>query len=63
MWTRAAVVSLEKLPTANGDAGFYRSKLTTARFYMERVLPQAGGLLAAIKSGKAAMMEMSEAAF
>ena len=63
MWARAAVVSLEKLPAANGDAGFYRSKLTTARFYMERVLPQAGGLLVAIKSGKAAMMEMNEAAF
>jgi hypothetical protein len=29
----------------------------------ERILPQVGGLLAAIKSGKATMMEMEEAAF
>ncbi len=63
MWARAAVVALERRPSANGDAGFYDAKLTTARFYMERVLPQAGGLLAAIKSGKSAIMGMDEAMF
>ena len=63
MWARSAVIALEKLPTAGPDTGFYKSKLTTARFYMERVLPQVAGLLTAIKSGKAAMMEMDEAAF
>lgn len=63
MWARSAVIAAEKLPTAGPDAPFYKSKLTTARFYMERILPQAGALLVAIKSGKAAMMEMDEAAF
>ena len=63
MWARAAVVAVEKLPAADGDAAFYDAKLTTARFYMERVLPQVGGLLVAIKSGKGAMMKMDEAAF
>jgi alkylation response protein AidB-like acyl-CoA dehydrogenase len=63
MWTRTAVIAVEKLSQSSEDAAFYKSKLTTARFYMERVLPQVGGLLAAIKSGKAAMMEMDEAAF
>ncbi len=63
MWARMAKLSLEKLPTANGDAGFYGAKLTTARFYMERVLPQVGGLLVSIKAGKAAMMSFDEAAF
>jgi len=63
MWARTAVVALEKLPNANGDAGFYQGKLTTARFYMERILPQTGGLYAAIKSGKESMMAMPEAAF
>ncbi len=63
MWARAAQVALEKLPVADGDAQFYRDKLTTARFYMERVLPQVGALYAAIKSGKAAMMQLDEAAF
>ena len=63
MWARMAVLAAEKLPAANGDAGFYAAKLATARFFMERVLPQAGALLAAIKSGKSAMMALEEAAF
>jgi len=61
MWARSAVIAVDKL--ADGDDAFYKAKLTTARFYMERVLPQVGGLLVAIKAGKAAMMEMDEAAF
>ena len=63
MWVRMAVLAAEKLPAADGDAGFYAAKLTTARFYMERILPQAGSLYAAIKSGKAAMMALDDAAF
>jgi alkylation response protein AidB-like acyl-CoA dehydrogenase len=63
MWARSAIIAVEKLAVPGNDAGFYKAKLTTARFYMERVLPQVGGLLVAIKSGKAAMMAMEEAAF
>jgi alkylation response protein AidB-like acyl-CoA dehydrogenase len=63
MWARAARVALEKLPHADGEAGFYRNKLTTAQFYMERVLPQTGALYLAIKSGKASMMAFDEAEF
>ncbi len=63
MWARMAQVAAARLPAANGDAGFYRAKLTTAQFYMERVLPQAGALLVSIKAGKGAMMAMEDAAF
>jgi alkylation response protein AidB-like acyl-CoA dehydrogenase len=63
MWARSAVIAVDKLGRGDGDAAFYKAKLTTARFYMERVLPQVGGLLVAIKAGKGAMMEMDEAAF
>jgi hypothetical protein len=63
MWARMAVLAAEKLPAANSDAGFYAAKLATARFYMERILPQAGALYLAIKSGKDAMMALEEAAF
>jgi alkylation response protein AidB-like acyl-CoA dehydrogenase len=63
MWVRSAVIAVEKLAGPDADAGFYKAKLTTARFYMERILPQVGGLLVAIKAGKGAMMEMDEAAF
>ncbi|WP_428491892.1 acyl-CoA dehydrogenase C-terminal domain-containing protein [Rhodopila sp.] len=63
MWLRSAVIAVEKLRGPGTDAAFYKAKLITARFYVERILPQVGGLLAAIKSGKGAMMAMQEAAF
>ncbi|MBX5452888.1 MAG: acyl-CoA dehydrogenase C-terminal domain-containing protein [Acidobacteriia bacterium] len=63
MWARSAEVAAEKLPAADGDAGFYQSKLITARFFMERILPQSFALLTSIKSGKASMMALPEAAF
>ncbi len=63
MWARSAEVAHRKLPAANGDARFYQAKLGTARFYMERLLPQAGALYLTIKSGKAPMMALDEAMF
>jgi alkylation response protein AidB-like acyl-CoA dehydrogenase len=63
MWARMAKVALDALPKANGDAGFYQAKLTTARFYFERILPEVGSLLMAIKAGKASMMALDEAGF
>ncbi len=63
MWARSAVIAVDKLARRDSDGAFYRAKLTTARFYMERILPQVGGLLIAIKAGKGAMMEMEETAF
>jgi alkylation response protein AidB-like acyl-CoA dehydrogenase len=63
MWARSAQVALAKLPTANGDARFYQAKLTTAQFYMERILPQAGSLYLGIKAGKGSMMALDEAMF
>jgi alkylation response protein AidB-like acyl-CoA dehydrogenase len=63
MWARSAKVAAEKLPQANGDAGFYQAKLTTARFYMDRLLPQTGALWASIRAGKGSMMALEEASF
>ncbi len=63
MWAKAAKVAEAKLPEANGDAGFYKAKLTTAQFFADRLLPQTGALWSAIKAGKASMMELEEAAF
>jgi alkylation response protein AidB-like acyl-CoA dehydrogenase len=58
MWARMAKLSLPK-----ADERFYKAKLTTAKFFMQRLLPQAGALLAGIESGAAVMMEMEDAAF
>jgi alkylation response protein AidB-like acyl-CoA dehydrogenase len=63
MWVRMAKVASDKLPEAREDAAFYEAKRKTATFYIERILPQVGALLYAIKAGKASMMALDEAAF
>jgi alkylation response protein AidB-like acyl-CoA dehydrogenase len=64
MWAKMAKIAAEKLPAAQGeDAAFYRAKGVTAAFYFDRILPQVGSLLYAIKSGKGSMMALAEAAF
>jgi alkylation response protein AidB-like acyl-CoA dehydrogenase len=63
MWARTAKIAAEKLPAANGDASFYKSKLSTAQFFNDRLLPQTSALWSAIKSGKASMMALQEAEF
>ena len=42
---------------------FYQAKLGTAKFYMQRLLPQTGALLAVIQSGSETMMAFEDAAF
>ena len=61
MWARMAQVALDQ---KDGDtSGFYDAKIATARFYMQKVLPQSGALFATIMAGKAPVMEFAEAAF
>jgi hypothetical protein len=63
MWVRMAKVARERLASGQGDAAFYQAKLTTARFYVTKMLPQTAALLAAIDAGAAPLMEMDAAAF
>lgn len=63
MWMRSAKIAAGKLADAGPDAGFYKTKLVTARFFTERILPQVGALLVSIKSGKASMMALEDEAF
>ncbi len=63
MFVKSAKIAADKAPTANGDARFYEAKQASARFFIDRVLPQATGLFLTLKSGKAAMMAMPDAAF
>ena len=58
LWARAADVSLRK-----GNEDFHRAKLATARFFMQRILPDAASLHAKIVAGAAPVMEMDEAMF
>ncbi|MFM0339957.1 acyl-CoA dehydrogenase C-terminal domain-containing protein [Paraburkholderia fungorum] len=47
---RAALVASGK-NAANEDPDFHRTKLATARFYADKILPKANALLEAIRSG------------
>ncbi len=63
MWALMAESAQTRL--ANGSAGdpFYESKLTTGRYFVERVLPDTSSLLARVKSGSESMMALSAEAF
>ena len=58
MWARMAKIALPK-----AEAPFYKAKIDTAKFFMQRLLPQTASLLAAIQSGSEVMMEFEDAAF
>lgn len=61
LWTRMAEISLVKL---NGEERrFYQAKVDTARFFMQRLLPQSGGLFSAILAGGESMMAFDDEAF
>ncbi len=64
MWLRMAGVAQRKLVEAGTqDTAFYQAKLTTARYYAERFLPDAGALRGKIEAGSESMMALSEDAF
>ncbi|MFQ5935122.1 MAG: acyl-CoA dehydrogenase C-terminal domain-containing protein [Acidiferrobacterales bacterium] len=61
VWARTAEIALEQ---RDGDnTGFYDAKLRTARFFMQKLLPQTSGLFAAIMAGACPVMEFDAAAF
>jgi hypothetical protein len=59
-WARMAKVALAKVDS--GDP-FYRAKLTTARFYFAKLLPETATLIRTARAGSASLMEMDEALF
>jgi alkylation response protein AidB-like acyl-CoA dehydrogenase len=63
MWCKIAEASLARLPNANGSAATYNAKLTTARFFMERMLPETASHLARIQAGATSTMELPDEAF
>jgi len=62
-FAKAAFLAQEKLAGGSDEADFYKAKLTTARFFFDRILPQATAAFLAIKSGKASMMALEAEAF
>src|ERR671918_1528673 len=64
LWARMVQVAKAKLAAgADGDAAFYEAKVKTARFFMTKMLPESGALLAQIMAGGKPLMDFEEAAF
>jgi hypothetical protein len=61
MWAKSAKVALEKLDGDN--TGFYKTKLATARYFMQRLLPQTGALVESLTAGGAALMSIDAESF
>jgi hypothetical protein len=60
MWAKMAKAALAK--AGSGDS-FYEDKLVTARYFFERVLPDATSHLAKVKTGAAPVMALRAEAF
>ncbi len=64
MWAQIAKAAQEKLKAgANGQTERMNHKLVTARFFMERMLPETGAHLARISTGADSMMALPADAF
>lgn len=61
MWCRSVEVAKDNLEGSEAD--FYKAKMTTARFYMQKLLPQASSLATSIMAGGSSMMELEEDLF
>jgi hypothetical protein len=62
-WADMARVASAQLAAGSSEAGFYRAKLATARFYFQRILPRTRGHLAAIQAGAAGLLALDAADF
>ncbi|MEM8510975.1 alkylation response protein AidB-like acyl-CoA dehydrogenase [Massilia sp. MP_M2] len=55
---RAALAAQKCLDAGEGDAGFYRAKIGTARFFADHILSQAPGLRTSIVDGAAGVLAL-----
>lgn len=63
MWAHMAKVANAKLADGGGSDSFYGNKLKTARYFVERLFPNAASHLAKIKAGAGSMMVLDAEAF
>jgi len=63
MWAQMAKAAGAKLAGANGSSAFYDNKLVTARFFMERIMPETATRLARVSSGADTLMALPAEAF
>jgi len=63
MWLKMARAAQALLDAGEGDKAFLEAKLVTARFYAERILPDAGALRRKLEGGAEAVMALPVEAF
>ena len=63
MWLRMARASSAVLANGAEDRGFHEAKLVTARFFAERIMPEAGALRRKIEAGADTVMALPVEAF
>ncbi len=62
MWLKLATAAQEKIAAGEADP-FYAHKLTTARYFAERIAPEGAAHLAKLKTGADTMMSLPAEAF
>jgi len=63
MWLRMMRASIAALDARTGNAVFYETKLKTARYFAERIMPDAGALRRKIEAGSEAIMALEPELF
>ena len=63
MWARMAKIAKQKLADGTDDPQFFKTKLVTARFFFERMIPDVSSLLVKMSAGAENMMELEEEHF
>jgi 3-(methylthio)propanoyl-CoA dehydrogenase len=60
---KSALAAAKMLASADGDADFLKTKIITARFFADHILPFSGGYAEAVVNGASSVLEMQEAYF
>jgi 3-(methylthio)propanoyl-CoA dehydrogenase len=60
---RSAEIAVRRLAEATGDQAFYETKIATAQFFMDNVLPAAPGLAYTVTKGGESGMRISDEQF
>jgi alkylation response protein AidB-like acyl-CoA dehydrogenase len=63
MWLRMGVAAQRQLDAGEGDRAFLEAKLTTARFFADRIAPRAVSLRRELEGGADALMALPPEAF
>lgn len=63
LWARMAQVAHEKLESGTQEEAFYKAKLTTAKFFYQKLLHRTQSHAPSIESGAESLMELDQDAF